>query len=207
MARSRPPSAAFHHYGVARRYGDGNRRQSRERELIVLVVTDRIGPTGTGPGTDGDARRDSLAILAGRVQSGRDWQDRHPARGDGSIRSRDRDLPRPDGRRGWYVVVHLTGIDHRKQRQLIGCVGAIQQGRGTGIRHLSTQSAITATINGQSVQVYYAGAQNTYKGLDQVNVQIPSSLSGSGVVKVVLTVDDTVNHIRTTLNTVTLDIQ
>jgi uncharacterized protein (TIGR03437 family) len=35
----------------------------------------------------------------------------------------------------------------------------------------------------------YAGAQGGYAGLDQVNVQLPASLAGSGVVNVNLTVD------------------
>jgi uncharacterized protein (TIGR03437 family) len=37
--------------------------------------------------------------------------------------------------------------------------------------------------------VSYAGAQMSFDGLDQVNVQIPPSLRGRGQVDVVLTVD------------------
>ena len=78
---------------------------------------------------------------------------------------------------------------------------------GTGIRHVSSRSAISAQINGQSLMVQYAGAQGGYTGLDQVNVQIPHSLAGSGLVNLVISVQDSVNDINTTFNTVTLDIE
>jgi uncharacterized protein (TIGR03437 family) len=77
---------------------------------------------------------------------------------------------------------------------------------GTGIRHVSSLSAVTATINGQSIPVVYAGAQGQYPGLDQVNVLIPHSLAGSGVSTLVLSVQDAVNNVNTTSNTVTLHI-
>ncbi len=77
---------------------------------------------------------------------------------------------------------------------------------GTGIRHISSLAAISAAINGQSVPVIYAGAQGQYPGLDQVNVQIPHSLAGSGAVSLVLTIQDTVNHVTATSNAVTLHI-
>lgn len=45
---------------------------------------------------------------------------------------------------------------------------------GTGIRNLSSLSAISATINREfSAPVTYAGPQGTYTGLDQVNLQLP----------------------------------
>jgi len=72
---------------------------------------------------------------------------------------------------------------------------------GTGIRHVASLSDVTATINGQSVTVYYAGPQGQFAGLDQVNVQVPHSLAGSGVVNVVLTVAGV------QANTVTVHIQ
>jgi uncharacterized protein (TIGR03437 family) len=47
---------------------------------------------------------------------------------------------------------------------------------GTGIRNY--QHATSATIDGQfNAPVTYAGAQSTYPGLDQVNIQLPSSLA------------------------------
>jgi len=43
---------------------------------------------------------------------------------------------------------------------------------GTGIRHRSSDAAVTATVNGISVPVQSA-AQGTYPGLDQVNLALP----------------------------------
>jgi uncharacterized protein (TIGR03437 family) len=82
---------------------------------------------------------------------------------------------------------------------------------GTGLRHLSSQSVLTAQVmvNGaeQSVPVLYVGAQGEFTGLDQVNLQIPSNLTGSGEVSVVLTVQDPVNNVNATANSVSISIQ
>jgi len=59
---------------------------------------------------------------------------------------------------------------------------------GTGIRN-ATSGQVSATINGQSVQVVFAGAQAQYPGLDQVDLAIPANLKGAGTVNVVLTVN------------------
>jgi uncharacterized protein (TIGR03437 family) len=72
---------------------------------------------------------------------------------------------------------------------------------GTGIRNRSALSNVTANINGTNVPVLYAGVQPTYPGLDQVNLSLPTSLSGSGEVNIVLTVDGQ------TANVVSIDIQ
>ena len=77
---------------------------------------------------------------------------------------------------------------------------------GTGFRHISSPAALTVLINGQSVPYAYAGAQGDI-GLDQLNVQLPNSLAGSGQVSLVLSVQDTVDNVTVTSNTVTLDIQ
>lgn len=71
---------------------------------------------------------------------------------------------------------------------------------GTGIRHVSALSAVSVTVNGQSVPVQYAGASG-YTGEDQVNIQIPASLFHSGTVNVILTADGQ------PANTVTLNLQ
>jgi uncharacterized protein (TIGR03437 family) len=55
---------------------------------------------------------------------------------------------------------------------------------GTGIR--GAASSTTCTVGGLPVPVTYAGPQNEYPGLDQVNISIPASLRGSGVVDVVV---------------------
>lgn len=53
---------------------------------------------------------------------------------------------------------------------------------GTGFRHNS--DPISATIGGRSVQVFYSGPTADNPGLDQINLQIPHELSGSGDVVV-----------------------
>jgi hypothetical protein len=50
---------------------------------------------------------------------------------------------------------------------------------GTGLKYANS-GQVTATINGQKVNVLYAGAQPQYPGLDQIDLQLPASLSGAG---------------------------
>ena len=59
----------------------------------------------------------------------------------------------------------------------------------TGIRNRTSVSNVVASIGGVPSQVQFAGAQGTFDGLDQLNVVIPSSLSGKGQVAVEMTVD------------------
>jgi uncharacterized protein (TIGR03437 family) len=77
---------------------------------------------------------------------------------------------------------------------------------GTGLRHLSGLSTISAQLNGQNVPVQYAGMAPGYTGEDQVNLQIPPGMSGTNL-NLVLTVNDAVNNVNTTSNSVTLSIQ
>lgn len=72
---------------------------------------------------------------------------------------------------------------------------------GTGIRNRSSLANVSVAINGVGVPVLYAGPQPEYPGLDQVNVQLPLTLRGSGLSNVILTVDGQAS------NTVTIDIQ
>jgi uncharacterized protein (TIGR03437 family) len=60
---------------------------------------------------------------------------------------------------------------------------------GTGLRNRTALENVTCTLGGVAATVSYAGAQMSFDGLDQVNVQIPPSLRGRGQVDVVLTVD------------------
>jgi uncharacterized protein (TIGR03437 family) len=60
---------------------------------------------------------------------------------------------------------------------------------GTGFRGRSSLQQVSVTIGTQSVPVLYAGAQGQYEGFDQMNVQLPNSLAGAGVVNVVASVD------------------
>jgi uncharacterized protein (TIGR03437 family) len=57
---------------------------------------------------------------------------------------------------------------------------------GTGL-DAATLENTAVTVNGVPVQVDYAGTQNLFAGLDQVNVLLPSSLAGKGTVDVQLT--------------------
>ena len=57
---------------------------------------------------------------------------------------------------------------------------------GTGIRE---GSVIAATVNGDPAAVVGSGASSEFSGLDQVNVQLDSSLAGSGDVTIQITVD------------------
>jgi uncharacterized protein (TIGR03437 family) len=55
---------------------------------------------------------------------------------------------------------------------------------GTGIRGLSSQSAATVTVRGVPLSVLYAGRNNDFFGLDQINVgPIPRTI-GSGPAEV-----------------------
>jgi uncharacterized protein (TIGR03437 family) len=60
---------------------------------------------------------------------------------------------------------------------------------GTGIRKRSSLDAVRCTIGGVDAPVLFAGAQGTFVGLDQINVEAPASLRGRGEVSLVLTVD------------------
>ncbi len=60
---------------------------------------------------------------------------------------------------------------------------------GTGFRFRSAITSVSATIGGTPAPVTFAGAQGSFVGLDQSNIQIPRSLVGRGEVDVVLTVD------------------
>jgi uncharacterized protein (TIGR03437 family) len=60
---------------------------------------------------------------------------------------------------------------------------------GTGIRHLSNQSAVSLSVGGTVLSPSFVGAAPGFAGLDQVNVLLPGSLAGKGEVDVILTAD------------------
>ena len=68
----------------------------------------------------------------------------------------------------------------------------------TGVRGASR---VTASIGGAAAQVLYAGPQQQFVGLDQVNVLVPASIAGSGIVPVIVQADGVVS------NTVVIQIQ
>src|SRR5262249_37362276 len=59
----------------------------------------------------------------------------------------------------------------------------------TGVRFRSSLAAVTASVGGINAPVSYAGEQGPLVGVDQINMQLPRSLAGRGLVNVVLTVD------------------
>lgn len=72
---------------------------------------------------------------------------------------------------------------------------------GAAIRNRSSLQNVTVAVNGVGLPALYAGPAPGYSGLDQVNVALPATLSGSGQVNVTVTADGQ------TSNVVTLNIQ
>ncbi len=58
---------------------------------------------------------------------------------------------------------------------------------GTGIRNHA--NPVTATIGSMTLPAAYAGAQGSFVGEDQINIALPASLAGAGLLKVTLTAD------------------
>lgn len=71
----------------------------------------------------------------------------------------------------------------------------------TGVRNRSSLTAVTAKLGGIDAQVLFAGAAPDFAGLDQINLRLPQSLAGRGLVNIALTVDGQ------TANTVTISIK
>lgn len=68
---------------------------------------------------------------------------------------------------------------------------------GTGIRNHS--GVVNATIGTTVIATAFAGAQGSYVGEDQINIQLPSSLKGAGAVSLTLNVDgQTTNAVQLT---------
>ena len=65
---------------------------------------------------------------------------------------------------------------------------------GTGVRG-AAQGTVHVLIGGIDAQVYYAGAQPDYIGLDQINVAVPASLQGHGVVDLVVTIGSVTSNV------------
>ena len=60
---------------------------------------------------------------------------------------------------------------------------------GTGIRERSSLANTLVYFNGQAKIPAYAGPQNQFYGLDQVNIDLPPSLAGANDVSIELSVD------------------
>jgi uncharacterized protein (TIGR03437 family) len=74
----------------------------------------------------------------------------------------------------------------------------------TGVRKRAALGNVAVSIQGVPCQVEYAGSQNFFAGLDQINVVIPPELAGLGVVNVRL--DITENTATRTSNSVTVKL-
>lgn len=60
---------------------------------------------------------------------------------------------------------------------------------GTGLRNNSALQNVSVTIGGENCELFYAGAQGGFVGLDQVNLRVPRSLIGRGDVDLVFIAD------------------
>ena len=80
------------------------------------------------------------------------------------------------------------------------CAQTVLELYGTGI-DAATASNTQVSMNGVSAPVLFAGPQQTYPGLDQINITIPKSLAGTGSVSIVMTVAGTAS------NTVNITVQ
>lgn len=69
----------------------------------------------------------------------------------------------------------------------------------TGVTYRSSNA--TATLGGEAVTVLFAGPQGQFAGLDQINIQIPTTFAGRGELDLVVTIDGK------TSNTVKLRVQ
>ncbi len=81
------------------------------------------------------------------------------------------------------ALATLDGVSFRQVGNADGSANEIYVGEflvlfGTGIRKAAT-GTVKVTIGGKSAPVFFAGAQNGFVGLDQVNTQIPTGLSGT----------------------------
>ncbi|MBL8168115.1 MAG: hypothetical protein JNJ50_08170 [Acidobacteria bacterium] len=101
-------------------------------------------------------------------------------------------IARYDAELGRFVSVPIVLGDGRDQLYLLLF--------GTGIRHRTSLSAVSATLGGVPADVLYAGSQGGFAGLDQINLRLPRQLSGRGEIEVLLTVDGiTANAVRVSI--------
>ncbi len=81
-------------------------------------------------------------------------------------------------------AINLGGDDEQVYRVLFG----------TGIRYRTDVSNVSANIGGTAFPVEYAGNQYYFSGVDQINILLPKSLRGKGVVPVSIIVDGKVSN-------------
>jgi len=66
---------------------------------------------------------------------------------------------------------------------------------GTGMRRRSSLSAVSVTIGGMTLSVDYLGAHSQLVGVEQLNVKMPQSRRGRGLVDLTVTVDGRVSNV------------
>jgi uncharacterized protein (TIGR03437 family) len=96
-----------------------------------------------------------------------------------------------------YESTFGTGIDEQGKPAVIARPITIGTGAektylvlyATGVRKRNANAAVTAQIGDVTVPVEYAGAQGQFVGLYQINILLPPSLRGKGLVNVTITMD------------------
>lgn len=96
-----------------------------------------------------------------------------------------------------YERTYTTIIDEQGKPMIVARPITIGTGEektylvlyGTGGRKRNVNVAVTAQIGDVTVPVEYAGAQGQFVGLDQINILLPPSLRGKGLVNVTVTMD------------------
>ena len=106
-------------------------------------------------------------------------------RADGSSSSRPVAQFDPTSSRFVAVPIDLGTIDDRIFLSLFA----------TGVRGRSSLDNVRAIIGGIEASVSYAGDQGGFSGLDQINIELPRALAGSGLVEVMLIVDGAIANI------------
>jgi uncharacterized protein (TIGR03437 family) len=66
---------------------------------------------------------------------------------------------------------------------------------GTGIQNRASLSDVTVTIGNQTLAAAYAGPAPGFIGEDQINVDLPSNLAGSGTANITVTVSGSVSNV------------
>ena len=100
---------------------------------------------------------------------------------------------RPDGTQSYEAVAQFDSARNQYVPVPIdlspGSGTAFLTLYGTGIRSRSAASAVTVAIGTAVIPASFAGPNPQFPGVDQVNLQLPGSLAGSGAVDVLLSVD------------------
>jgi uncharacterized protein (TIGR03437 family) len=102
-------------------------------------------------------------------------------------------VAKPDGSQTTQAVYECPGGAYRCSAIPVDIGGAGDTAvlilYGTGVRNRASLAGVSASIGGLPAQVTYAEAGGGSPGLDQINVRIPATLAGRGLVEVVITID------------------